>query len=167
MLPWVCTTVGPANGSGRSPEREHSSTSADQLFATTFSGALTQYDLETLEQVRTIGGSLGYIQRVFGTTDGSTIAANGGDHLVTLFDVESGTVLGTPLSIADGEFNNVALSPEGSWLAFAGGGGTLVWSLDPQRWLEAACEVAGRDLSRDEWDANIGDLAPYRQTCAA
>ena len=101
-----------------------------------------------------------------GTTDGSTIAANGGDHLVTLFDVESGRALGTPLRIVDDEFNNGALSPEGSWLALAGGGGTLVWSLDPHRWLDAACEVAGSRSDPDERDANIGDLAPYRRSCA-
>ena len=29
----------------------------------------------------------------------------------------------------------------------------------------AACRVAGRNLTRDEWASNIGTLAPYRATC--
>jgi hypothetical protein len=29
----------------------------------------------------------------------------------------------------------------------------------------AACRVAGRNLTREEWATNIGTLAPYRTTC--
>jgi len=37
--------------------------------------------------------------------------------------------------------------------------------LEPERWLEAACEVAGRNLTRAEWETNVGVLAPYAATC--
>ena len=43
--------------------------------------------------------------------------------------------------------------------------GIVVWDLDPARWSEAACELASRNLTHDEWDTYIGDLAPYRETC--
>jgi hypothetical protein len=57
------------------------------------------------------------------------------------------------------------LSLDGSRLAVGGLEGVLVWDLDPQTWLEAACEVAGRNLTRTEWETNVGDLAPYSATC--
>jgi hypothetical protein len=31
--------------------------------------------------------------------------------------------------------------------------------------VAAACQVASRDLTREEWNAYIGDLADYRATC--
>ena len=31
-------------------------------------------------------------------------------------------------------------------------------------WIDAACELAGRNLTHAEWDRYIGDLAPYRRT---
>jgi hypothetical protein len=31
--------------------------------------------------------------------------------------------------------------------------------------VSAACGVAGRDLTPEEWDTFIGDLSPYRSTC--
>ena len=50
-------------------------TLTDQLFVSSLGGELTQYDLESLRPVRTFGGSLGYVQDVVGTNDGSLIAA--------------------------------------------------------------------------------------------
>jgi hypothetical protein len=40
-----------------------------------------------------------------------------------------------------------------------------VWDLDPQHWIAAACKVAGRNLTPQEWKTDIGDLAPYHRTC--
>ncbi len=85
---------------------------------------------------------------------------------MSLFDVASGSRLGT-LVIDDADLNYFALAPDGSAVALPGGGGTLIWDLDPARWVAAACDVAGRSLTPEEWDANIGDLAPYHETCPA
>ena len=60
-----------------------------------------------------------------------------------------------------------ALRPDGKELAIGGGFGHefLVWDLDPEHWVTAACELAGRNLNQDEWDTYIGDLAEYHETC--
>lgn len=42
--------------------------------------------------------------------------------------------------------------------------GTLFWDLDPQHWVEAACQL-GRSLSRDEWESNVASLDNYRPIC--
>ena len=60
-----------------------------------------------------------------------------------------------------------ALHPDGEELAIGGGVDRpfLVWDLDPAHWLTAACELAGRNLTQDEWATYIGDLAEYHPTC--
>jgi hypothetical protein len=44
--------------------------------------------------------------------------------------------------------------------------GQRAWELrlDPDRWEEQACTAAGRNLTRAEWTAHLGD-EPYRRTC--
>jgi DNA-binding SARP family transcriptional activator/tRNA A-37 threonylcarbamoyl transferase component Bud32/energy-coupling factor transporter ATP-binding protein EcfA2 len=145
-------------------------TIADQLFLASPTGELTQYDLATLEPVRTLGGSRGHIQKVDGTADGSLIAVKGGDRFVTLHDVETGLTLGGPIVIPDSDVNaspSMSLSTDGTALVYGGGrtSGAKVWDLRPERWHDAACGIAGRNLTRDEWRSHIGDLAPYRATC--
>ena len=52
-------------------------------------------------------------------------------------------------------------------MAIGGGieNGYQIWDLDPDHWIEAACRLAGRNLTAEEWATNIGDLAEYRPTC--
>lgn len=38
------------------------------------------------------------------------------------------------------------------------------WDANPAAWRERACSVAGRNLSRAEWEALLPGRA-YRQTC--
>jgi hypothetical protein len=55
------------------------------------------------------------------------------------------------------------------WQLALGGGtadGIAVWDLDPAHWIPAACRIAGRSLTREEWVTYLGLLEPYRQTCA-
>jgi WD40 repeat protein len=140
-------------------------TPADQLFVSSIGGELTQYDLDTLAPIRTFGGSRGFVQRLFGSLDGTTIVTNGGDRSVTLFDVASGVRLGAPITVADDAVNYIALSPDGKRLAVNSSEGVQIWDLEPSHWTDAACRVAGRNLTREEWDTNIGDLATYRASC--
>lgn len=145
-------------------------TVTDQLFVSSLGGELTMYDLDTLEPIRRFGGSRGFITQLEGTADGTLIATKGGDHNVILYDVASGTRIGTPIAIPDDESNWMDLSLDGRWLAAGGEAAdgqhtTQIWNLDPQTWITATCQLAGRNLTRDEWDAHIGSLAPYRPTC--
>ena len=78
--------------------------------------------------------------------------------------------IGTPITIPDDESNRVTLSLDGRWLSVGGEAAdgshaTKIWDLDPTHWPAAACRVAGRNLTREEWVSNIGTLAPYRATC--
>ena len=44
---------------------------------------------------------------------------------------------------------------------------TITWSLRTADWVRAACAVAGRDLTHQEWDALVGSSTPYHATCTA
>jgi len=49
-----------------------------------------------------------------------------------------------------------------------GGGtpdGVAVWDLNPSDWEQAACRVAGRNLTSTEWDTYLSQLEPYHKTC--
>ncbi len=50
---------------------------------------------------------------------------------------------------------------DGMHVAGATGDGIVTWDLDPAHWETAACELAGRNLTREEWDRHLGDLAQY------
>ena len=79
------------------------------------------------------GGSLGFIQELYGTSDGSMIAVRGGDRRVVLYDVATGVRIGQPMVIPDDESNLLAFSIDGSTLAIGGGtdAGIKVWDLNP------------------------------------
>jgi hypothetical protein len=84
-----------------------------------------------------------------------------------LFDTASGVRLGTPIDVPNDQESLMALSEQGDRMAIGGGdeAGVQIWNLDPAGWVVAACQLAGRNLTRDEWSSHIGDLAPYRATC--
>ena len=75
----------------------------------------------------------------------------------------SGTQLGTELRF--GIAAGAAISDDGLQATIATDAGVVIWDLDPTRWTEAACELAGRNLTQAEWDTYIGDLGDYRPTC--
>jgi hypothetical protein len=43
----------------------------------------------------------------------------------------------------------------------------LLWNLDLASWNTAACEVAGRNLSRAEWTRYVGPEVPYQSASNA
>ena len=116
-------------------------TATDQLFVSSLGGELTQYDLQTLEPIRTFGGSRGHVFGGSGTADGSLIAIHGGDRRAALFDVASGDRIGGPITIAADANNFARLSLDGRWLAVGGQrtdskgeNATQIWTLDPEQW---------------------------------
>ena len=76
-------------------------TVTDQLFVSSIGGELTLYDLETLEPIRTFGGSRGLMMGGAGTADGSLVAILGGDREVSLFDVATGLRIGGPIAVPE------------------------------------------------------------------
>ena len=138
-----------------------------RLVAATVEGDVLVYDLETRHVVHNLTGTRGSTAEISVNGDGRVAMATGQDHSVTLYDVASGEQIGDRMIIPDTEAVAGAVRPDGMELAMGGGFGRdfLVWDLDPEHWVTAACELSGRNLTQEEWDTYIGDLAEYHETC--
>jgi serine/threonine protein kinase/WD40 repeat protein/DNA-binding winged helix-turn-helix (wHTH) protein len=103
--------------------------------------------------------------------DANVLATLGTDGRLWTWDLGTGAPLGAPIPDQRlGELFGLlppqpVISSDGSHLALDGDTGTILWNLEPQRWSEIACEIAGRNMTRDEWARTVG-RAQYRATCA-
>jgi dipeptidyl aminopeptidase/acylaminoacyl peptidase len=100
--------------------------------------------------------------------DDRTLAVAGPAQAVYLFDVLERRV--TPLQVptaGDAARDDVRLVPgiSDELVVLGGDGGGRRYPLDPAAWTARACEVAGRDLTREEWARYVPDRA-YRATCS-
>jgi DNA-binding SARP family transcriptional activator len=145
----------------------------DVTVVATADGRIELIDPETLEAV---GAPLAVIdsrpQEMQLDSGGGRAAVLGYDRTVHLVDVASRQPLGGAVSLGDGRspsqddrFGAAVLNAGGDRLALYTSYGTVVWDLRPDRMVEAACVVAGRNLTRAEWDQYAGSLGDYRRLC--
>jgi WD40 repeat protein len=100
------------------------------------------------------------------SSSGKTLATASLDGTVILYDVASRQAIGDPLNAGYGIVADVSYTPDGRTLASAYGQGQIVlWDINPDAWQPRACNLAGRNLTRDEWHQYLGDR-PYHKTCA-
>jgi WD40 repeat protein len=95
--------------------------------------------------------------------DGRTLATGGFDGTVRLWDLPTQREVGAPLPGLPGRLTVPQFTPDGrSLLAITDAGRAYLWDVRPSRWMRQACDVAGRTLTRTEWqDALPGrDYAP-------
>jgi WD40 repeat protein len=71
----------------------------------------------------------------------------------------------TWLKIADTSHRGAAVLRDGSVLGVNGEGQALVYNLKPALWLDQTCKLVGRNLTRREWKAFIGEAFPYECVC--
>jgi WD40 repeat protein len=142
-------------------------------------GVVQQWDTDTHEPLgAALEGHTGPVGGVAYSPDGTILAASTlGFSRSRLWDVDTGTAIGgelavgrTPVTystflIEHYQGNRPAFTPDGQALAVGGYDGTVaVWTLDPDDWLEAACDVVGRNLTEDEWTQHMGRFA-FGETC--
>jgi hypothetical protein len=108
-------------------------------------------------QLGNVGG-VAYVQggRAFITTVGP---------IAQLWDTATLEPIGTPLTMPSNDLWHVVPSGDGNE-ALLGSlqGNAFVWHLDPAQWEAAACRVASRTLSQNEWAKYLGNLA-YHPPC--
>ena len=85
----------------------------------------------------------------------------GDDANLRIYDVATRTQLGDPIDLN----NHPTLRPSGATDCRSPPPSARLRGLGPRpaRWIEGACQLAGRNLTRAEWDQYVGDLAPTDQ----
>jgi WD40 repeat protein len=100
--------------------------------------------------------------------DNRTVVSSGIDATVRLFDAERGLVRARPLrAVTDPGTAETWFVPafEGGIVALSGDRPGRRYPLDPEVWLDEACAVVGRDLTRAEWDRYLPGR-DYEPTCS-
>ena len=87
----------------------------------------------------------------------------------SLIDVATRTRLGDPIDLGEQlrGYPSSDLAGNGLQAAFTlpTGRGVAVWDLNTDDWVQAACALAGRNLTKQEWDTYLGSLGEYHATC--
>lgn len=130
-------------------------------------GTLGLYDPVTLRQLASLPGARGFVQQLQFSDDGAVLMGMGNDNSVSLYDVATATRIGDPIVLPSVLTSWAAITPDGREMTttYPEGGAVTIWDLDPEHWATAACAIAGRNLTREEWTTYIGDLGSYRATC--
>lgn len=114
-----------------------------------------------------------YIERLAYDPTGTWLVT-GSVSTVSLYDAAGGEEIGElnpqGINTLQDQYNfpllpTLAFSPSGSRMtAYAREDELLFWRLDLESWQAAACQIANRNLTPQEWTTYIGD-SPYGQTC--
>jgi WD40 repeat protein len=86
-------------------------------------------------------------------------------HLWSLSNPRLPVPLGAPFDGGyAGDYVKVVFSPNGKMLAAGSYGAIVLWEVGVEEWQARACRVAGRNLTRAEWEAYFHNT-DYRLTC--
>ncbi len=134
------------------------------LVAASPRGELSLFDLDTLQPVAAFAGARGLVSSLQFDDDGSTLVVTSPDQAVQVFDVRSRLRLGDAIP-SESPRTEGWLRPDGDAVAVNVRSGVAIWELAPDHLLTAACQLAGRNLTRTEWATYIGADRAYRKTC--
>jgi WD40 repeat protein len=82
---------------------------------------------------------------------------------VSIYDIETGRQIGNRLSYRP---IRVEYTADGTELVVAGDDRVTVWNYDTDTWDDIACDVAGRNLTTEEWEQLGPRTIDHRATCA-
>ncbi len=128
-------------------------------------GELEVIDLKTGEPVRpAVSGVRGDILSVSYSPDGSRVVTTSAGPDVAMWDPDTGALLSRfPLPVGQ-QATSAQVNDDGVVTVAAGSGDAFRWDPSPRAVIDYVCEVAGRDLTEQEWRDAFGDIA-YRSTC--
>jgi DNA-binding SARP family transcriptional activator/WD40 repeat protein len=134
--------------------------------ASRMDGSLTFLDERTLRpDGRALSDAPGTIEQFAFSGDGSLLAARGSDGNVRLIDMTNRAQVGGPIVVNGEGDRTIAFRRDGRALAEPSRNGVLIWDLRPATWVIAACQLAGRELSRQEWQTYLAASGDYQRTC--
>jgi WD40 repeat protein len=129
-------------------------------------GEIGLFDTMSRQLVDRLTGHFGAVNKVAFSPDGDVLASAGKDGTIRLWDMTERRPLGGPLVGFPGEIADVAFDRGGATLVSGGAAGLLLWDVGVNSWLDRACRIVGRNLSRREWQQYVGGSIPYERTCS-
>jgi WD40 repeat protein/DNA-binding SARP family transcriptional activator/ABC-type phosphonate transport system ATPase subunit len=129
-------------------------------------GQVEIYDGRTFRRIgRPLLGHAGFILTADFSPDDRMLATSSTDGTVRLWDTATGDPIGDPLPGSPNVEVGTAFVRGGTHVAavYDGGRGYL-WDVRPSSWARRACAVAGRPLTRAEWDEALPGR-PYEPAC--
>jgi WD40 repeat protein len=113
---------------------------------------------------RPLGGHRDAVLAMSVSPDGDTLATGSWDGTVRLFDLATRQSLGPPIRGVPNRAIAPEFSPDGRFLfTLTDAGQAARWDMRPASWKRFACAVAGRRLTRAEWE----DVLPGRDYAPA
>jgi len=127
-------------------------------------GTISLRDPSDLSVAATLPGFRAPPSRLRYDASGRLLLAKGRDNTMALYDVGTRQRVADSIAVSDGD---VDLRPDGREIAVGQEQppGVSLWAIDPDTMAAAACVLAGRNLTRSEWNTYMGDLESYRATC--
>ena len=127
-------------------------------------GGVALWDARTGQQV---GGTTSVapdaVSQIAVSPDGRLFAVGAFDGTATLWDVRSRKRVGERFAVESGVIPAVAFEPGGR-LLITELDSAILWPLDLPTLQRFACQVAGRNLTREEWNDLLPNRA-YRRVC--
>jgi WD40 repeat protein/energy-coupling factor transporter ATP-binding protein EcfA2 len=113
---------------------------------------------------RPLTAGSGAISRVAFSPDAQSLAATNRNGTVNLWDLPSRQQVGRGLGAHTDVAVGVTYVDGGNTLVTSSWDGSLIfWDLRPTSWAVKACQLVGRNLTREEWGQFVGE--DYRRTC--
>lgn len=98
--------------------------------------------------------------------DGKTLAYTSGEGRlkIVLWDLVNRKARSTLEGSAT--MLSIAFTPDGRRLVSGHSNGKVaLWDVDLEGWPKRACEIANRNLTRDDWKHFVGDALSYKAVC--
>ncbi len=105
----------------------------------------------------------GRVRSMAFSPDGKILAAGYTDFGLVLWDVNSSQALARPLYKHTNTIFDLIFFPDGATLASVGNE-VILWTVNPELWIETACRIARRNFTQDEWQQYFYGQ-DYQVTC--